>query len=380
MPIRRTMFLALLALPSALAAQAPIQLGAPDRILDHDFTQLRGLRELPGGRLLVTDRLEPAVYVVAADGKGLSRIGREGEGPAEYRLPGALVPMPGDSTLLLDEANLRLVVIGPDLAIRRSMSTQRPGLVYGIWPRAVDPAGRFIFQVPAWASWRPGTPPVDSIAVARIDWRTGRIDTLALVKPAADPGPVKRGMPSVPFSPQDIWTAAPDGRLYLVRVADYHLEVRAPDGKLTRGAPVPFTALPVTREDKVAHVRNFLENSTLGGRGGKQGGSTGMSAVPAEFMTPEEIARMVAENPFAERKPPFTDLSPRLAPDGTLWVERSTRHGEPPMFELFDGTGTPRGQVVLPRGRRLVAVGAAGVYLAATGPDGLERLERYRLP
>jgi hypothetical protein len=35
---------------------------------------------------------------------------------------------------------------------------------------------------------------------------------------------------------------------------------------------------------------------------------------------------------------------------------------------------------VLPPGRRLLAVGRAGLYLAAVNRDGLETLERYQLP
>lgn len=91
MPIPSLMLLAPL-----LHAQQPappvreIRLGAPVTTLAHDFTQIRGLRELPDGRLFITDRLEPAVDVVdLGAGRGM-RIGREGSGPEEYRMPGAL--------------------------------------------------------------------------------------------------------------------------------------------------------------------------------------------------------------------------------------------------------------------------------------------------
>jgi hypothetical protein len=89
---------------------------------------------------------------------------------------------------------------------------------------------------------------------------------------------------------------------------------------------------------------------------------------------------MAAENPFAPRKPPFTDLTPRLAPDGSVWVERSAAHGRPAAFDVFGATGTLVRRVHLPAGRRLLAVGAGGVYLAFPGDDGLETLERYPKP
>jgi hypothetical protein len=57
-------------------------------------------------------------------------------------MPSTLLPLPGDSTLVADEGNARFMIIGPNLKVHRSMSTQRPGLVYSPWPRATDRQGR----------------------------------------------------------------------------------------------------------------------------------------------------------------------------------------------------------------------------------------------
>ena len=100
--------------------------------------------------------------------------------------------------------------------------------------------------------------------------------------------------------------------------------------------------------------------------------------VPAEMMTDESITRLVATNPYAETKPPITDRAPILAPDGTLWVERSGALGAPTTYDLFDGAGKVIRKVTLPAGRRLLLVGRAGIYLVATDEDGVERVERYR--
>ncbi|HJR34818.1 MAG TPA: hypothetical protein VJ817_07720, partial [Gemmatimonadales bacterium] len=57
----------LLLLTVLLVPQQPpvreVRLGPPAATLTHEFTQIRGVRELPDGRLLVSDRLEPALYV-----------------------------------------------------------------------------------------------------------------------------------------------------------------------------------------------------------------------------------------------------------------------------------------------------------------------------
>lgn len=374
-----------LLLPAVLAAargvaQAPreVRLANPTLTLDHDFTQIRGVRELADGRFLLTDRLEPAVYVVQKAG-AIRKLGREGNGPGEYRLPGPLLAMAGDSTLVLDEGTARMAVYGPDLRVVRERSTQS-GLGYGLWPRAVDQRGLLYFTIPGWASG-PGGPPGDSLYVARFHVRTGLVDTLARIRgPSDTPGHIHYGLPNVAFSAQDTWQATPEGRVLVIRVSDYHLEWTGADGKPARGPAIPYSRIPVTQEDKIAYVRTFLENAGVGGRGGTNGAPTGISATPADMLTPKAVAEMAAKNFFAPEKPPFTETLPRVAADGSLWVERSGAAGAARAFDVIDGAGRVTVRVTLPPNRRLIAVARGGVYLAHTTDDGLEKLERYPLP
>ena len=372
----------LLLLTALLLPQQPpvreVRLTTPTATLAHEFTQLRGVRELPDGRLLVSDRLEPALYVVDLKTGRATRIGREGSGPEEYRMPSTLLPLPGDSTLMADEGNARFMIIGPDLKVHRSMPTQRSGLVYSPWPRATDRQGRIYFQVPAWAAGPEGIED-DSVHVARLDLRTGKLDTLARARRPTEPR-VKYGLPYVGFAPQDIWQATPEGRIALVRSKDYHIEWLEPDGRVTRGPAVAFTVVPVTERDRVDYMRTFLENSGVGGRGSGSTNPTGISPTPDEMLAPDRVKAMAAQNPFAATKPPFTDVMPRFAPDQSLWVEHSMPAGAPRTWDVFDAAGRISLRVVLPPGRRLLAVGRAGLYLAAVNADGLEALERYQLP
>jgi hypothetical protein len=105
-----------------------------------------------------------------------------------------------------------------------------------------------------------------------------------------------------------------------------------------------------------------------------------MSAMPASEKTPETIARLVALQEFRSVKPPFGDRTPLIAPDGALWVERSVRDGDSSAWDRFDARGAYLGGVVLPAGRRLLAIGSRGAYAALVDADGLERLERYEIP
>ena len=73
---------------------ATVQLPAPEKTFPEDFTQIRGVRELSDGRVIVSDRLDKGVVVADFTRGTMLKIGRTGSGPAEYRLPTGLSAMP----------------------------------------------------------------------------------------------------------------------------------------------------------------------------------------------------------------------------------------------------------------------------------------------
>ena len=356
-----------------LAVQGPreVTLAKPDRILQQEFSQIRGVRELPDGRVLVSDRLDKGVVVVDFTTNALQTIGRTGRGPAEYRLPTGLRAMLGDSTLLNDEGNSRIAIIGPDLRIHRSFTLMLPGVPLPSGARGVDRQGRFYVQIPGWIRQNN---PNDSVGVVRFDVRTERADTILRVKGLTwlPPGP-RYGIGYVVFAPQDVWAVTPEGRIAVVRSGDYHVEWYEPNGSVVRGPPVSFQRIPLTMTERKAYARQFLENSNIAGRGSDDA----LSAVPASMLEEENLQRMAERNTFAEFKPAFTESTPHIAPDRSLWVERSTRVGEAALWDVFDASGKHTARVRLPSNRQLGAVGARWVYLIATDDDGLQHLERY---
>ena len=62
---------------------ATVQLPAPDKTFPIDFTQIRGVRELADGRVIVSDRLDKGVVVADFTRGTMVKIGRTGSGPAE---------------------------------------------------------------------------------------------------------------------------------------------------------------------------------------------------------------------------------------------------------------------------------------------------------
>lgn len=381
MPIRSLLLLPLLvALPFRAAGQTtPVPtstLGRPERVFAEPFSQIAGARELADGRLIVSDRVEDRVVVIDPRTGARLRVGGAGSGPAEYRRPGRLMPMLGDSLMLVDEGNERMLVIAPDLRIVRTLRLDAPGVPVSLSPRGVDAAGRFYCQVPHWASATFGDRG-DSVPLVRVTPGTRRVEILTWVLGIADPpGNVRYGMPYVPFSLADGWALSPDGTIILARVGDFHIE-RIRDGHVERGPATAYPALPVTEADKIAYTREFMENSGIGGKGT---GGASVGAVPADWLTDASIRHLVETNLYATTKPPFTDRPPLLASDGTLWVERSTALGEAGSWDLFDRSGRVVRHLRLPPARQLLFLGRGGIYLTATDADGVERVERYPYP
>jgi hypothetical protein len=353
-----------------------VTLTAPDKVLAEPFAQLRGVRELRDGRVLLVDRLDRGLLGADFTTGAVARIGKEGRGPLEYTLLSGLIPLGGDSTLAYDEGNGRFVLVTPELRVARTFTLVLPGLGLPVGARGVDREGRFYLRIPAWMFQ--GALRGDTLPIVRFDAARGRVDTVAHAK-GSTPRPRREhrvmGVPYVIFAAEDGWAVAPDGRIAVVRSGDYHVEWYTPGRPVVRGAPVPFTRRRVTAADRFAYIKHFVENSPTSGRDASGGG--GLSAGPT--LSDAELQVITDAGDFAEVHPAITDRAPLVGADGSLWVQRSVPLDAPESWDLFDGAARLTAHVTLPAGRRLLGLGAGAAYAVVTDDDGLERLERYRL-
>ncbi|MGD8496909.1 MAG: hypothetical protein PVF05_12040, partial [Gemmatimonadales bacterium] len=309
------------------------------------------------------------------------RVGREGAGPDEYRTPDALYALAGDSTLMVDLGNGRLAVLAPDGSVVRThpiAGGEGPALEI-MMPGAVDENGRVFFR-------RMGPPgpdgPPDSAKVARFDPSTGStVDVVSVKLPemkqhtSGASNARQEVIQPVPLSPQDAWTATPDGRLVVARqnAEVFWLEFFRPDGTVTRGPAIGYDPQRVRSADKEAWIAALsgalgvsVENEngrvrTSFSRGG------GPEVDSGDFEWPDT-------------KPAFPDGALRTDPDGRFWLERSVPAGEPRRFDVLDERGRRIGSVRLPAGRRLEGFGRDALYLSRTDDLDFVWLERYRLP
>ena len=362
-----------LALPLGLQGQEPRSLGKPDAELKTPFTRIATVRELKDGRLLVVDERERSLSLIDLRTGTAKQVGRAGAGPGEYAYPGRILALPGDSSLLHDPGNARYLIIKPDGTPGETFRLPEPVFLSlgarGSIPRATDARGAIYFEGGPLTSGR-GTAPtaLDSVPLLRYERRSGNLDTVAWVqlakrnvqvRPGQDGG-VSISIGVQAFPARDDWSALPDGSVGVARVRDYHVDWYPSTGKRTAGPPVRFTAIAVTEAEKEAFRSE--RRARIAPR------SSG--SLPPDLPEPEWPAVM----------PPFVYWQTFSRPNGELWVLRSHKSREKPVYDVFGAPGTLTGRVALPAGTRLVGFGNGTAYLVRRDEDDLEYLQQYKLP
>lgn len=362
-------------LPAALAAQqpAPRSLGRVEVELAEPFTEVRGVRELGDGRLVVLDGREQQILLVDLRAQTRTHIGRIGDGPGEYRLPLRLYPLPGDTTAVYDMPRPQgLLLIGPDgrPAGLRSTSGDPPGSRPLIQPHAVDRLGRYYIRDRDPFATGP-TP--DSAPLVRIDPRTG---TRTVVGRMVDrvwmdhfrERPTRPG-PLPPFATVAQWAVDTDGRVAVVSVQPYRITFFLPDGRRVDGPAIPWERIALSTEHRSDYMERYRRPlpMIMMGPGGQQTAGYMPNRRPDPTLWPDYL-------------PPFLPDAATFAPDGRLWIRRTTTADAPPTYDLIDETGQIASRLILPPRTRLVGFGARSVYLVQLDDDDLEYLQRYSLP
>lgn len=372
--------------PAALPAQT--SLGRPLAVFPEDFGSIQTVRELSDGRLLVADPLAKALYLVDMAQGRRRQVGSEGQGPEEYRQPDAVWALTGDSTLLVDLGNARLVRLGPDLAFGATRPIAQgdfqPGrpLVLAI-PQGVDASGAVYFRGMPREPGQAEAP--DSAEILRLPPGAAAPTAVARFK-LPDQQVTRSGSANnqntsispLPLTPEDAWGVAEDGAVVIARSRDYHVEWIGPDGRRRAGPPVRWDPVRVGSAEKEEYLAEQ-------GRGGGIAVSlTVENGRPSLSMQrgggPGQGARDAARYTWPDRLPPF--YGGRIAVDrqGRAWVRRRVAAGAPATYDLFDRTGARVATLALEPGRRVVGFGAASVYVVAHDEFDLAYLERYALP
>jgi hypothetical protein len=361
-----------------------VTLGEPTASFPEDFGLIQTVRELPDGRVLVADPLGKALYLVDMDAGTREVVGSEGRGPDEYLQPDAVWPLPGDSTLLVDLGNGRLVALGPDLSFGATMpiamGEPAPGRPFVLaLPQGVDRDGHIYAR--AMGGFGANLP--DSAAILRIDRGTEAMDTVASFKlqerkRSTSGGPNNQNVriTQIPLSPEDAWGVAWDGSVAVVRSSDYHLEWIGADGRSRVGPPVPFRSVRIGTPEKEEYVAESARN----GGGVQIGVEVNNGSMSMSFGRGGGGGREIDQYEWPKRKPPFYSGRLVIDPEHRAWVRRHVDAGDPSTYDVFDDEGTRVMTVTLGAGKRVIGFGARSVYVVSYDQFDLNYLERYELP
>lgn len=398
--------LGVIAVNSLHAQGAPRTLPAPNATYEEPFSSVGvgTLRELRDGRVIVADARDKVVQRIDFRGGAALAIGREGSGPGEFGMPMRVFGAPGDTTLLFDPLNTRYLVIGPDAKPVNTFRTESENPARGTAPagpaggrvmiggglmaRATDARGRLYAEGSSLSIDAAGRPKsADSAAIVRFDRGTRRLDTLAFVKLPPTNIQMSGGASnqrimiggSNPLTPRDEWTVFPDGRVAIVRAADYHVDWIMPDGSKrssppVRYAPIRITAAEIRYEEGLRSAARASQMSIMMTQDNSGSRRTAQMGPPAGAPPLEPLTD------WPEVKPPFRAgaASVLARPNGELWVRRTEgANAKGTLYDVFNATGAVAYQVRIQEGWTLVGFGNGTVYTTKKDEDDLVYLQRH---
>ncbi len=339
------------------------------------------------GNLIVLDGFNHRVVVIGANGQLARVVGREGDGPGEFRNASALAVWRDGRFAVPDQEHVAIQVFSPDGELERfvRMAEEEKPLSSALGHEEIraDPLGDRIIargvdgvlvEMMSFMNRRMGheddTPPgADDRALETLDlsgdeiaqepilqgWRAPRSDTELSAAEQEDWAKVVASMEDRYFEPAFVWDVLPDGTIAWSDSSAYAIKLASPDGSVTDVLRRPLAPQAVSqriqRETIAYHIERLDESS-------RNPPSTGLP-----FLTPdvEGRRRRIQERGFYHEIPVVLGL--KATWDGGLWIQR---RGEDPWMDegpidVFNADreylGTlPAGDPPMP---------------AAFGPDGL---------
>lgn len=373
--------LAFIATPAAAQVTRVRQLSATDRQQGDGFTNIVGIRELHDKRVIVVDHLERSINILSADLTIADQIGRTGSGPGEYILPSKIIALAGDSSAVLDAPNNRFLVLMPDASIGGTLDLagSRPGgpRVPLSLPaiRSSDQHGRFYAQASPVRDNASARSKTDSAAILR--WTPGfaKVDTITFIPVQIPPGTrvvggITARIPgeNVAFKSEPQWAVNRDGSIAILYDTPYRVDILGANGVRRRGQPINYEPVKLTE----GHRREWCRQRER---------PSPWLAVDRESGEQRIVIRRTRCKPpstWPVYLPPFVGLAIALAPDGSVWIQRTVPADEPATFDVIDSSARLIEKIRLPAHRRLVGFGDGVVYAAFRNEVDLEFLERYR--
>lgn len=360
--------LALMPPAAACAQQVPwLTLSPANGRLDVELTNVRSIRELADGRVLISDNEDNLLLVADLAVDVVESRGRIGRGPREFEHAGRLFALGGDSTLMDDPSGGRrwLLLVGD--SITETVRPDHPLISTSTGRlRGTGRGGRAVYsrtsrqvrtEVPS------GYRLLDSAFIVAAQWDSPDRDTIVRVLSGDQRvlvvGPKER--PFYIFNPAamsaiDAVAMFPDGSVAVASQSPYRVMWHSPAGTMARGPDLPWPLIEIDKSEK----RAFIE---------RQERVTGYAPAPND-------------DAWAEVVPPFGGWNAAIPlPDGRLALRKLPWSGaEETRYDVIDREGRLVGRLRMPENEWLVGVGAASVYRVVRDEDGLQWLHRHPWP
>lgn len=354
------------------------RLSAGGTRLEESFTNIVAVRELADGTVLVAE--DPRdVRLVRADFRtnNITPVGAVGDGPNEYRGIHTLVPLNGDSTILVDWYRRQwIVLVGARPIAARSSAGAAKGDRIGRFLFGADSLGRLL-EVRDYKyikSRGPSRDNAESLVVlvhrraplSDRDRLTVAVDTLAKLRGSAGeqtravrdavPGSPLTWVLNSPFAAEEQALMFPDAWIILLFAQPYSVQWISPTGTRSAVFRLPHNSVPVDeRQIREAVARKWPR-------------------VKPPFR-PAELPRL------PRFLPAFGRNSLQALRDGKVMILRTydATRGRTE-YDIVDRRGQLVERLTMASNERVVGFGVRSVYVVARDEDHVETLSRYPWP
>lgn len=327
-----------------------------------DLVTTDGVAGRANGNLLVLDVRGRRVLEYDGAGRHVQTLGRQGDGPGEFRFPTALALGAADSVWVFDVA--RVTIFGGSRAPRTVRTDTR---TFGLARVHGDGYARALSAAPARAG-------VGGLAPDRT--HLARFTAAGVLRDTLLTGPYPRRVPVTissgnstqmthaveQFGVATHWDQLRDGSVVVSDTSAYRLRIVGRDGRVLRtlGSGTPARAVTdADRERARARIREARSRRTSLG--------SGSDAL---------FRKQLEETPFAAVVPRVTGV--RVDPRNRIWVGVSGRTDELERIDVYDATGRLVARVVEPPGMPAALYADRAVFLERDEFDA-QRLLVFRV-
>jgi hypothetical protein len=382
------------------------------------WSNIIGVRALPGGRVLVNDAVGRKVVLLDSTLAPVTIVAdtTPATSTAYSGRIASIIPFRGDSTLFVDPQSMSMMVVDPNGKMTRVMAlprTEDAAALGGLFGgnAGLDAKGRLIYRAP-FRFIRNGPPPTsanglpmmpappESAMIVRVDLGTRQVDTVGVIRipkvnmqvSQDDKGNMRITSEVNPLPVVDEWAVLSDGSVAFVRGQDYHVDFVNPDGTKRAAPKIPFEWQRLTDEDKIAFIDSVKAarerlaaaqqaqqgTSAQGapaapdGAGGQriviQMGPGGGGAAGSSLNGGQPQVNFIAPSELPDYKPPFFANSVRADAEGNLWVRTIPTKQIPggPVYDVINRDGKLVDRVQIPASRTIAGFGPDGaVYLVS---------------